>query len=73
MKRANTGLTKSVRKLDDTDQFPDKAMSTRNVNNIVLSDDKLENEDWLSKDPGNLLPMETTFKNYVLYQGWKYD
>lgn len=38
-------------------------MSTRNVNNIVLSEDKLENEDWLSKDPGDLLPMETTFSS----------
>lgn len=38
-------------------------MSTRNVNNIVLSEDKLENEDRLSKDPGDLLPMETTFSS----------
>lgn len=42
-------------------------MSIRNVNNIVLSDDKLENEDWLLKDLGNLFLMEIMFKNYVLY------
>lgn len=64
MKRAHTGLRGSPialgQKLDDADEVPDKTKNTVNVNNIVSSEDESENEEWLSQDPGDLLPTETT-------------
>lgn len=64
MKRAHKGLTESSialgQKLDYTDEVPDKAKNTRKVNNIVSSEDESENEEWLLKDPGDLLSMEST-------------
>lgn len=64
MKRAHTGLTESPialgQKLVETDEVPEKAKNTENANNIVSSEDESEDEEWLSQDPGDLLPTETT-------------
>lgn len=64
VKRARTGLTEIPialgQKLVETEEVPEKMKNTGNANNIVSSQDESEDEEWLSQDPGDLLPTETT-------------
>lgn len=47
-------------KLVETDEVPEKAKKTGNANIIVSSEDESEVEEWLSQDPSELIPTETT-------------